>query len=147
MYVCPAKLVIMFLHPAGTSQPELRDRFKTAKESGASEGELDALQQQIIDTEYRNNPSAKRRMQILAELEPYSHLSFGELQELQAKGLINDTELRIKLNFSNFVRRFERENTSILEFGDAIPLDRKIAAIKEVFEQYAREQVHDTRSK
>lgn len=27
MYVCPAKLVIMFLHPAGTGQPELRDRF------------------------------------------------------------------------------------------------------------------------
>ena len=129
-----------------TTATELRDRFKTAKESGASEGELDALQQQIIDTEYRNNPSAKRRMQILAELEPYSHLSFGELQELQAKGLINDTELRIKLNFSNFVRRFERENTSILEFGDEIPLDRKIAAIKEVFEQYAREQAQDTKN-
>lgn len=36
---------------------ELRERYKVAKESGASEAELDALQNQIIETEYRNNPT------------------------------------------------------------------------------------------
>lgn len=119
---------------------ELRAKFKTAKENGASESELDALQQQIIETEYRNNPTAQRRMKILAELEPYPHLTLAELQDLQAKGLIDATELRIKLNFSNFVRKFERENTNILEFGDAIPYDQKIANIKSEFVAYAKAQ-------
>lgn len=119
---------------------ELREKFKSAKENGASESELDALQQQIIETEYRNNPTAQRRMKILAELEPYPHLTLAELQDLQANGLIDPTELRIKLNFSNFVRKFERENTNILEFGDAIPYDKKIANIKAEFVAYAKAQ-------
>ena len=119
---------------------ELRDKFKAAKENGASESELDALQQQIIETEYRNNPTAQRRMKILAELEPYPHLTLRELMDLQSKGLIDSTDLRIKLNFSNFVRRFERENTNILEFGNAISFDKKIATIKSTFAEYANEQ-------
>lgn len=119
---------------------ELREKFKVAKENGASESELDALQQQIIETEYRNNPTAQRRMKILAELEPYPHLTLRELMELQSKGLIDSTDLRIKLNFSNFVRRFERENTNILEFGNAISFDKKIATIKSTFAEYANEQ-------
>lgn len=119
---------------------ELREKFKTAKENGASESELDALQQQIIETEYRNNPTAQRRMKILAELEPYPHLTLRELMDLQSKGLIDSTDLRIKLNFSNFVRRFERENTNILEFGNAISFDKKIATIKSTFAEYANEQ-------
>lgn len=119
---------------------ELREKFKVAKENGASESELDALQQQIIETEYRNNPTAQRRMKILAELEPYPHLTLRELMDLQSKGLIDSTDLRIKLNFSNFVRRFERENTNILEFGNAISFDKKIATIKSTFAEYANEQ-------
>ena len=119
---------------------QLREKFKTAKESGASETELDALQQQIIQTEYRNDPTAQQRMQILSELEPYAHLTRSELMDLQKAGLIDATELRIKLNFSNFVRRFERENTNIVEFGNAIPFDKKIANIKAEFVRYATEQ-------
>lgn len=119
---------------------ELREKFKTAKENGASESELDSLQQQIIETEYRNNPTAQRRMKILAELEPYPHLTLAEMMDLNEKGLIDANEFRIKLNFSNFVRRFERENTNIMEFGDAISFDKKIATIKAEFVKYAQEQ-------
>lgn len=118
---------------------ELRAKYKTAKEAGASESELDAMQQQIIDTEYRNNPSAQRRMKLLFELEPYPHLTATELREMQANGTIPVDELRIKLNFSNFVRRFERENTNILEFGDAIPYDQKVTKIKSELIRYAKE--------
>lgn len=120
---------------------QLRERYKTAKESGASETELDALQQQIIETEYRNDPTVRQRMQILAELEPYEHLSREELSDYQSRGLIDANEMRIKLNFSNFVRRFERENTNIVEFGSEIPFDKKIAIIKAEFAKYATEQV------
>ena len=118
---------------------ELRNRYKLAKESGASEAELDALQNQIIETEYRNNPTQLQRMLILAELEPYRHLTRPEVLELYEKQLITEDELRIKLNFANFVRRFERENTNVLEFGSQIPFSKKIEVITKKIYDYASE--------
>ena len=98
------------------------------------------LQKQIIETEYRNDPMQLRRMLILSELEPYRHLSRVEVVELFDKNLVSEEDLRIKLNFSNFVRRFERENTNILDFGSAIPYKRKIETIMAEFRRYAEEQ-------
>lgn len=118
---------------------ELRERYKIAKESGASEAELDALQNQIIETEYRNDPTQLQRMLLLAELEPYRHITRDEVINLHDKQIVSDSELRIKLNFANFVRRFERENTNILEFGSAIPFAKKIEIINQKFNEYANE--------
>ena len=118
---------------------ELRQRYKSAKEAGASEGELDALQNQIIETEYRNNPTQMQRMLILSELEPYRHLTRTEILDLYGKNLISEDELRIKLNFASYVRRFERENMNILEFGTQVPFDKKISVITNKFFDYARE--------
>lgn len=118
---------------------QLRERYRNAKESGASEAELDALQQQIVETEYRNDPTQRQRMLLLAELEPYRHLTRAEATDLYSKGMITEDDLRIKLDFANFVRRFERENTNILEFGSAIPFARKIEIITNKLKEYARE--------
>lgn len=122
------------------SPDDLRNKYKAAKDAGASEAELDMLQNQIIETEYRNDPTQLRRMLLLAELEPYRHLTRPEAIDLFGKGLISETDMRIKLNFSNFVRRFERENTNILDFGSAIDFDKKIATILQEFARYAEEQ-------
>jgi hypothetical protein len=116
---------------------ELRERYKVAKESGASESELDALQNKIIETEYRTNPTQKQRMMVLAELEPYRHLTRDEVLTLYKEGIISQEELRLKLNFNNYIRRFERENTNVLEFGNAIPYQRKIEIINGKLAEYA----------
>lgn len=118
---------------------ELRDRYQKAKESGMSEAELDALHQQIIETEYRNNPQMLQRMLILADLEPYRHLTRAEVQGLQQSGIVRMEDLIVKLNFADFIRRFERENMNILEFGSAQAYDRKIETIRERLADYARE--------
>lgn len=123
------------------SPDELRNRYKVAKESGVPESELDVMLNQILETEYRNDPTQLRRMLILSELEPYRHLSRTEVVEMFDKGLVSERDLRIKLNFSNFVRRFERENTNITEFGSAIPFAKKIEIIADVFGRYANEQM------
>lgn len=119
---------------------DLRARYKAAKEAGASESELDAMQDEMLQTQYRNDPGQLRRMRMLAELEPYRHLSRGEVVDLHAKGLISDEDFRIKINFPNFVRRFERENLAVTEFGDAIPYRRRIETIMAEFRRYAGEQ-------
>lgn len=118
----------------------LREQYKAAKDSGASEAELDAMQNQIIETEYRHNPTQLQRMLVLSELEPFRHLTRSEVLELYEMQLVTPQELAIKLNFSNFVRRFERENTNILEFGTQIPYDSKIKAIYQKFIEYANER-------
>ena len=122
------------------SVDELWEKYKKAKESGASESELDMLQNSIIETEYRNDPTQLRRMKILADLEPYRHMTREEAIEMREKNLISDSDLRIKLNFSNFVNRFERENTNILDFGTEVQYAKKIDKIMSEFERYAKEQ-------
>ena len=118
---------------------ELRDRYQKAKESGMSEAEMDALHQQIVETEYRNNPQMLQRMLILADLEPYRHLTRDEVQVLLDKGMATREEMMLKLNFADFVRRFERENMNIIEFGSAQAYDKKIQTIRERLMDYARE--------
>ena len=115
---------------------ELRKRYKTAKESGASESELEALQTRIIETEYRNDPLATQRMLLLSELEPYKHLTRDEVINLYDKGIISREELLIKLNFANLIKRFERENINILDFGTQIPFSKKIETIKSELIKY-----------
>ncbi|MBO7510419.1 MAG: hypothetical protein J6T35_04470 [Bacteroidales bacterium] len=119
---------------------ELRERYKTAKESGAPEADLDMMLQQIVETEYRNNPTQMRRMLILGDLEPYRHLTRQEAIDLAGQGIISASDLRIKLNFPAYVRRFERENTNVLTFGEAIDYDKKINAIRAEFIRYAEEE-------
>jgi hypothetical protein len=118
---------------------ELRERYKVAKESGASEAELDAMQNQILETEYRNNPTQLQRMLILSELEPYRHLTRNEVLDLYGRQIIDETDMRIKLDFANFVRRFEREYLNILEFGYNMPYNSKIKFIINKFKEYASE--------
>lgn len=118
---------------------ELRERYKKAKEAGMSEADLDALLQQIIETEYRHNPQQLQRMIILSDLEPYRHLTRNEVQGLYDKGLIDMEELLVKLNFADFVRRFERENVNIIEFGADIDYTNKIKTIKDALRGYATE--------
>lgn len=121
---------------------ELRERYNTARDSGASETELDALQEQITASEYRNNPIQQRRIALLEELEPYKHLTRAEVVSLYRDGIATEEELRVKLNFPAYVRRFERENTDITEFGSALPLQRKIEIISERLKEYARESLN-----
>lgn len=118
---------------------KLRERYKIAKETGASESELDMLQNRILETEYRNDPTQMQRMLILADLEPYRHMTRDEVINLFDKNLISRDELLVKLNFSTFVKRFERENDNILEFGTQIPYTEKINKITKRFKEYASE--------
>lgn len=121
------------------SPDELRKRYQAAKDAGASESELDMMHNRILETEYRNDPVQLRRMQVLAELEPLRHLSRQEVTDLFTENLVSEEDLRIKLNFPTFVRRFERENTNILEFGSDIDYKRKIDTIMAEFRRYAAE--------
>ena len=120
---------------------ELRKRYKDAKEAGASESELDALYQKVIETEYRNNPQMVQRLSLLAELEPYNHYTVQEVLELQAKGIATKEDVIMKINFADYIKRFERENMDISQFGESVDYNAKIKAISDRLKEYVSEAI------
>lgn len=115
---------------------ELYSKYKQAKENGASNSELDAISQQILEVEYRNNPLVLQRMLILKQLEPYPHKTLDEVLKLYEKKLLNENLVKLKINFSTLVEKFERENINIIEFASNKPLREKIDIINKKLLEY-----------
>lgn len=118
---------------------ELYSKYKQAKENGASNSELDAISQQILEVEYRNNPLVLQRMLILKQLEPYPHKTLDEVLKLYEKELLNENLVKLKINFSTLVEKFERENINIIEFASNKPMREKIDIITNKLLEYVTE--------
>ncbi len=118
---------------------ELYSKYKQAKENGASNSELDAISQQILEVEYRNNPLVLQRMLILKQLEPYPHKTLDEVLKLYEKELLNENLVKLKINFSTLVEKFERENINIIEFASNKPMREKIDIINNKLLEYVTE--------
>lgn len=123
----------------------LRDRYAKAKEAGASQSELQSIQEQILHTAYRNNPLLMERMKILLNVEPYAYLSRNEVLNLWEKGVCDEVTLELKEDFNGYMARFERENGNITEFGVSLGLAERTDIIKKTLYDYAR-QTTDTRT-
>ena len=115
---------------------ELYSKYKQAKDNGASSSELDAISQQILEVEYRNNPLVLQRMLILKQLEPYPHKTLDEVLKLFEKGLLDEKLVKLKINFSSLIDKFERENINIIEFASKKPLRDKINIINNKLLEY-----------
>lgn len=115
---------------------ELYSKYKQAKDNGASVSELDAISQQILEVEYRNNPLVLQRMLILKQLEPFPHKTMDEVLKLYEKRLINEKLVKLKVNFSTLVEKFERENINIIEFASNRTLREKIDIINKKLLEY-----------
>ena len=118
---------------------ELYSKYKQAKDNGASNSELDAISQQILEVEYHNNPLVLQRMLILKQLEPYPHKTLDEVLKLYEKKLINEKLVKLKINFSTLVEKFERENINIIEFASNKTLREKIDIINNKLLEYVSE--------
>lgn len=125
-----------------TLTPEvLQERYKNAKESGASESELDALRAQMIETEYRHNPLMLQRMLILSDIEPFRHSTKSEVVNMFKDGLTTKELVMLKNDFMGYIKRFERENDNIIEFGASLPYNEKIDTIFNTLLGYVNERI------
>ena len=124
-----------------TLTPEiLQSRYNKAKDGGASDYELDALNRQLVETTYRHNPLELQRMIILADLEPFAHLTKAEVLGLYKEGVVSREQLMLKSDFSNYVRRFERLHGNIIEFGAEMSYPNKIDTIYKTILSYAESE-------
>lgn len=121
-----------------TSQ-ELYKKYELAKKNGVSISELSAISSQIFEVEHGNNQDMLRRVQLLRQLEPYQHKTAAELIDLANNNLVNHNLLELKLNFDNYIDRFEREHGSILLYKVGIPIANRVAEIRKELLNYVKE--------
>ena len=81
-----------------------------------------------------------QRVQLLKQLEPYPHKTLEEVLNLYEKALINANLVKLKINFTTLVERFERENINIISFGSALPLRDKVKLITEKLLEYVKNE-------
>jgi len=76
---------------------------------------------------------------IIRDLDPMPEKSMDEVIKVFDKGGIDKTAFIIKSNLLNFVRRFEREEGNLIQFGQNITYRAKLESINKAFKIYANE--------
>jgi hypothetical protein len=117
----------------------LQEEYKRAKENGEPDGEIDSIYRKIIQYKYKGNPDKIERAWILLNLNPEPHKTVKESQELFNLGAISKTDFTIKARFNTFISRFEREQTSVISFGENLEFAEKISRIYNQLTIYANE--------
>lgn len=118
---------------------DILEVYQAMIEADADGSILDRLQDQYLATVYRNNPEQLTRERILANVDPLRHISKDKAIDLFSRGLISPEDYIIKLKFSTFVQRIEREEGSLLEFGKDLEWNTRIQKIIKIFNQYGKE--------
>ena len=112
------------------------EEYKLAKESGEPDEEIDQIYRQILVTKYKGNDDRIERAWILYNLNPEPHKTVDQSRTLVTDGAMSQTDFVIKSRFNNFVARFEREETNVLDFGRELQFDDKINRINEILISY-----------
>lgn len=118
------------------SPEEALAMYTEANDDSSTPAVLDMLQDAFYKTKYKNNPAQLARWEIVKNLDPLRHITREEARQMYQDGLITFEDYYLKANFSSLIMRFERENTSLLEFGDALAFDRKIQVIRDALMSY-----------
>jgi hypothetical protein len=124
------------------SESDLQKLFENSKLVGFPESEQEEIYKQLIETKYKGNPNTINRLIIENNLNPAPFKTIEECYKMQEKGILSREDLAIKANITAFIKRFERENGSIVAFGkDAIAnntmtFEQKINNILEIFKTY-----------
>jgi len=122
---------------------ELHGDFELSKKAGASDTILSQIQDNILDTKYKEDKHSRQRAEIIRDLDPLPEKTIDEAINIFDKGGMDKINFIIKSNFTNFVRKFERENINLVDFGRDINYAQKINTILNEFKKYASEQRPD----
>lgn len=118
------------------SVEQLQKEYEQAKKNGEPDEEIDSIYRQILVTKYKGNNDRIERAWILYNLNPEPHKTVSECSQLVGLGAMDNIDFVIKSRFNNFIARFEREQTNVLDFGRELDFDVKIEKIKDILISY-----------
>lgn len=129
------------------SEEDLQLRYEKAKEIGLPIEELMMIYVQIIETKYKGNQAKVDRQKMLLLLDPLPLMSMEEVLGMSEKGLIDDFDLSLKLNFLKFISKFESENVPVTQFGLDLEPWQRINKIIEQLNIYNNETIKSKQSR
>lgn len=122
-------------------EDDLQTRYKVAKEAGMPLEYIQAIYQQLIETKYSGNPAKVERELLIMELDPLPLYSAKEVIDMAESGLVDKRALNLKINFINFIHRFENTNGNIVMFGSNLERHKRIEIITQILNTYNDEQL------
>jgi hypothetical protein len=118
---------------------DILEVYEVMRKNDSDSTILDLLKDQYLAAKFKNNPEQLMREKIKEHLDPLRHISIGKATELYQRQLISPEDWILKLKFSTFVQRFEREEANLLEFGKDLDFDLRITKIKDILTSYGKE--------
>lgn len=122
------------------SEDDIQSRLKLAIDSSFPKEEIDMIYNQLIETKYKGNPEKVLRLKVMNMVDPCPYDKLESKITKVTQGIISKKELIISERLLTFVRRFESENGSLMEFGSELNLNVKVQKIVEQLNKYADEQ-------
>ena len=117
------------------SSQQILESYEEAKSNGADTNVLDVLLDMYYNTKYKDNPEEMKRQAMISNLDPVRHMTAREVIAIKADLPWEDYAL--KINFSSYIKRFEREHADIVKFGTPeMPLRIKIDSILAILYSY-----------
>lgn len=124
------------------SEKDLQDRFERAKEIGLPLEELLNIYKQLLQTKYKGNSNKLNRSLMLLDLDPFPLSSMVEVSGLREKQSIDAREFNLKVNFLQFISKFESENVDITQFGLGLEYWPRVDRIKKELSLYNTEMIN-----
>jgi len=131
------------------SESDIIKLFNDSKVAGMPESEQDELYALLRETKYKSNPTKLERLVIENNLNPAPYSTLEECYKKQEKGVMTKEDLAIKANFTKYIKRFERENIDLVEFGSfalksgRLKFSQKIENIYSELIKYSKEDVSE----
>lgn len=122
------------------TEKQIQELFTSAKLAGLPESEIDQIYQLLVETKYKGDPHTIRKLIIENNLNPAPYSSILECYKMYEMGVMSAEDLYIKANFSKFVKKFERENGSLVEFASDLTFQQKIDIIYNTFLNYVQDE-------
>lgn len=117
------------------------DLMKEVESLSSDEVMSDAVYKELIDAKFRNDTGGVLRARVMRDLDPLPGKTIDEVILIKNAGGIDDTVFKIKMNFLNYVLRFEREQLPLDQFFKGDDYSNRINKVKEEFVKYASESV------
>jgi hypothetical protein len=121
------------------SPDELITSYDLKKKAGLPAYLIGQAKESFVQTEYRNNPSLKARMDLMELLEPWPDRSIDECVAGQFDFKYPEKFL-LKFDFNKFIRKFELQNGDIVIWGSALTLDAKIEKLDKILLDYGKQE-------
>jgi hypothetical protein len=122
------------------TEAQIQSLFVGAKTAGLPESEIDQIYKLLVETKYKGDPHTIRKLITENNLNPAPYSSVEECYKKLEMGVMSADDLYIKANFSKFVKKFERENGSIVEFASDLTFQQKIDIIYNTFLNYVQDE-------